>query len=170
MITLMVGQFVGLLGVSIAKDYGITSVVAYDNLEMYRQMGLRVYSTIHDERFIVDVLRSDILLSVHGREIVPIELLRKARYAVNVHPFYKFFKGANPVKRAIKHHVQQADVTAHEMTEKLDEGKIIAQETMTVIGQTEEEIYKQLYPLYAKVIKDAVNNCVVSDKQKHCVC
>ena len=164
-ICLMVGNTAGLFSTLVIRGHEIVSVVAYDNKDLYEGLGPRVYDSINDERFITDVSNSRMLLCVHGREIVPIELLRKVRYAVNVHPYFIKFKGAKPIKQAIKWGESYADVTAHEMTEVIDEGNIIAQEFKMVTLTNEAEVYNQLYPLYMRVVKDAVKFCETNDKQ-----
>ena len=143
----MAGQTVGLIATMIAKDYGIDSIVAYDNKELYRELGFNVYDSIKD----VDTYRL-ILLSVGGREIVPPEILKRYKYCVNVHPFYDNYKGTRPVKRALENRDEVADVTSHYMIDKVDEGRIIFQEHRIISGKTEQEVYTELYPLYAKII------------------
>ena len=167
-ICLMAGQTAGLLTALMLKD-DIISIVAYDNKDTYETLGVRVYDSINDERFIVDVVQADMLLCVHGREIVPIELLRKARYAVNVHPFFMQFKGAKPISKAIKWGQSYADVTAHEMTEVLDNGEVLAQEFKMVTLDNEANVYNQLYPCYLRVIKDAIRLCETNDKMTYAV-
>ena len=152
MVTLMVGNIAGLLAVMIANDYGIDSIVAYDNKDLYRELGFKVYDSIKDVEHI-----SLILLSVHGREIVPAKILKEYKYCVNVHPFYNKYKGIRPVKRALENKEEVGEVTSHYMIEKVDEGKIIFQGHKTISGSTEQEIYQELYPLYAGVIKKTLD-------------
>ena len=165
MITLMIGNVVGLIAVNICKDYGINSIVAYDNKVLYKELGFKVFDSITE----VD---SDyrILLSVHGREIVPDNILNKYIHCVNVHPFYNKFKGKSPVQRALLAGCKDADVTAHKMTNKVDEGDIICQETKIIVGKTLQEIYSELYPLYARVIKETVEYYITDDKHYSILC
>ena len=151
MITLMVGNIAGLIAVSVAQKYGIDCLVAYDNSSLYREMGFKVFDSI---KYVT--IDSEILLSVHGREIVPIGILDKYKYAVNVHPYFNKYKGKSPIKRALEDGNTSADVTSHKMIEKVDVGEIIIQETTTVWGKTQQEIYTELYPLYARVIKKTI--------------
>lgn len=159
MITLMIGNVAGLIAYMVAKDYGIDAVVAYDNKQLYREMGNKVYGSIKEVH-----TNSRILLSVHGREIVPDEILSKYRYSANVHPYFNKYKGKTPIKRAIIDNCITADVTSHEMTNKVDEGDIIFQEEKIVSSKTEQEIYIELYPLYAKVIKDTITYFHTNDQ------
>ena len=163
MITLLLGNVVGLIAYTIAKEcsycYGIDAVVAYDNKRVYQEFGAKVYDSIKQLK-----TESRILLSVHGREIVPDEILKRYGYCVNVHPFYEKYKGISPIKRAIADHYTKADVTAHRMTSKVDEGEILFQEKTIVKGRTEQEIYSELYPLYAMVIRQVIRFCITNDK------
>jgi len=151
MITLMIGNIAGLIAFSIAKDYGVDAIVAYDNKELYKEMGFNVFNSIKD-----NLPDSKMLLSVHGREIVPVEILKRYEFTANVHPFFNKYKGGSPIKRALEDWDRLADVTSHIMIEKVDSGEILFQETMTIKGETQQEIYAELYPLYAKVIKKTI--------------
>ena len=167
MITLLAGNVVGLIAYTIAKDYGIDVVVAYDNIQVYREFGVRTYDSVkHMEAWYTSYVKEEsrILLSVHGREIVSDETLKRYGYCVNVHPFYNKYKGISPIKRAIADHYTEADVTAHKMTSQVDKGDILFQEKTIVKGNTEQEIYAELYPLYAKVIEQTIGFCITSDK------
>lgn len=156
---LMIGNTVGLIAVNVCDKYGIDGIVAYDNKITYKRLGYKVFDSIE----YVDV-ESRILLSVHGREIVPESILNKYIYTANVHPFYDKYKGKSPVKRALEDNCREADVTSHKMIATVDEGNILFQEKKIVTGNTEEEIYSELYPLYAKVIKDTMDYFITCDK------
>ena len=175
MITLLLGNVAGLIAYTIANDYEIDAVVAYDNRQVYREFGAKVYDSIKQMEvwhtpYVED--ESRILMSVHGREIVPDETLKRYGYCVNVHPFYNKYKGVSPVKRAIADHYTEADVTAHKMTSKVDEGEILFQEKILVAklgmlgltGVTEQGVYQELYPLYAKVIRQTIEFYITNDK------
>lgn len=167
MITLLLGNVVGLIAYAIAKDYGIDAIVAYDNIQVYREFGAKVFDSIGQmEVWHTPYIKEEsrILLSVHGRKIVLDKTLKRYGYCVNVHPFYNKYKGKSPVKRAIADHYTEADVTAHRMTSKVDEGEILFQEKRNIFGKTEQEVYQELYPLYAKVIKQTIEFFITNDK------
>ena len=161
----MIGNIVGLIAVNVCKDYGINSIVAYDNKLLYKELGFNVFDSIKE----VDS-NYRMLLSVHGREIVPDNILNAFVHCINVHPFYNTFKGKSPIKRALLAGCKKADVTSHKMTNRVDEGDIVFQETKTVVGKTEQEIYSELYPLYAKVIKETIDYCITDDKHYSILC
>jgi methionyl-tRNA formyltransferase len=165
----MIGQTAGLIAFLLTKQHNIISIVCYDNKNLYESFGYKCYDSIYDERFIDGLLKSRLLLCVHGREIVPVSLLRKVRYTANVHPFYEKYKGKSPIKRALIDNCIDADVTSHEMTENVDNGKVIAQHKLTISGDTVEKVYNELYPTYAKVIDDTINFFLTEDKQTHCI-
>lgn len=105
----------------------------------------------------------DVILSVHGRMIVPERTLRACRYGgINVHPAYFGFKGADPIKRWAdmnkRHHYEkELEIVAHEMTSVLDSGAIYAIEYAVVDpGIGVERIYNHLYPFYASVVIKAL--------------
>ena len=103
----------------------------------------------------------DLLLSVHGREIVSQSLLdRLPLGGINVHPCLYGFKGKNPVERFLKSNCKQASVGAHCMTSHIDEGEVLCEEYLQRNGSwtTVEEVYNHLYPLYPLVIHSALNN------------
>ena len=165
-ISLLLGKTAGLLAFLIAQKYNIVSIVAYDNKEIYKNYP--VFDSIHDQKFIESLSQTRLLLSVHGREIVPKSILDKVAYKANVHPFYEKYKGSAPIDRAIRDNYRNADVTAHIMTEKLDNGEIIVQLHKEVKGIVEQEIYNELYPLYVRVIQGTIEYFDLNDKQIFC--
>jgi methionyl-tRNA formyltransferase len=112
------------------------------------------FSSIHQEGFRLSLSGSDLLLCVHGREIVPAELIRLPRLAaVNVHPYLYKYKGADPVGRALRDKEWHASVGAHRMTAIVDSGEVLS-EVFVDIQESEcvEQIYNRLYPVYVQVI------------------
>jgi methionyl-tRNA formyltransferase len=164
-ICMLLGSNAGLIGLLTARSLAnIKSIVSYshniglsplndepdiDALAMY--LNIPFYRSIHDTQFKEDVKDCDMLLSIHGREIVPEELLSKK--CVNIHPGFVYYKGTSPIKRALAHKRNVIDLTAHEMTEELDNGKVLFQEWIYINEcLTEIEVYNKLYPYYAKLV------------------
>lgn len=91
--------------------------------------------------------KEDVLLSVHGREIVREPWLSKK--AFNIHPYLYCYRGADPIGKAIEAENTHASVGLHRMTEKVDSGEVLFQAYCDVKNMgTHDEVYRQLYPLY----------------------
>lgn len=151
------GNQAGIIGIlaAISKGSDILAAVSYsDNLtNMLKALNIPFYKSINHKDYVKALRCSDILLSVHGREIVRKGLIELPRYgAVNLHPYLYKYKGANPVERALKDREFKASVGAHLMSERVDEGKVLVEEFVDVTGsKSVEEVYNKLYPHYCSV-------------------
>jgi len=146
---------IGLLAL-IAKNCNIRCVVAYDDSvkEIAEKLKIMTYSTVKDKEFLKFLEKSDLLLDVHGREIIKKELLDMPRLGcINVHPCLYNYQGVNPVQRLLDDKNPKASVAAHYMVEKIDAGEVIIEEFIDVQGLNSiAEVYNKLYPFYAKII------------------
>ena len=162
-ICLMGGKQAGLLGALTVLALGdeLLSVVCYSaDFEVFmEQLKVPVYKSVKESGFAARLKESDVLLSVHGREIVTTDLLNLPRLgSINVHPYLYQYKGADPVGRALQEKNFNASVGVHRMTQKVDEGDVIVEEFINVSGaQTVDEIYNKLYPGYCQSILKALN-------------
>jgi len=169
-ITVMGGKQAGCIGLLsiLATNCEVISVVAYDdNVEMAAKvLGIKVFKSIKEEGFFDAVKKSDLLFSVHGREIIPKEILYVPPLGcINVHPCLYKYKGPNPVQRLLDDKNTKASVGVHYMSEDVDSGKVILEEFVDVQGKsTVEEVYNVLYPYYImsiikaiKIIKSELN-------------
>ena len=156
---------IGLL-TALAKGNDIIAAVSYsDELKtILDYFDIPAYKTIRDKNFVKSLSNADLLLSVHGREIVKQDLLELPRFKpVNIHPFLYKYKGANPVGRALRDGETKASVGAHIMQERVDEGPVLVEEFVDISGANSIlEIYNRLYPHYALVISKALD--IISDK------
>jgi methionyl-tRNA formyltransferase len=149
---------IGLLTV-LAHDDNVVAVVAYDDIVKkfaYSCINLghwlSCYSSIHDIKSWKGI---DLIVSVHGREIVSDDILKLAKYGgINVHPCLSNFKGMNPIKRfLVSDKYPHASVGVHRMTSKVDEGETLKEIFVEVDGcHTEVEVYNALYPTYTEVL------------------
>jgi methionyl-tRNA formyltransferase len=159
----MGGNQAGIIGVLsiLSKGHKILSAVSYsDNLtELLKQFNIIVYKSINDRGFDENLVKSDILICVHGREKVKRNFLKLPKYgAINIHPYLYKYKGTYPVKRALEDGNFKASVGAHIMDEAIDRGKVLIEEFLDVSGSKSiEEIYNKLYPSYCKVILKSLN-------------
>ncbi len=162
-ITYMGGNQAGIIGALTALSLGndITAAVSYSNDLTYilHLLNIKTYDSIKNKQFIDKVKRSDMLLSVHGREIVKPDLLNASKLgAINIHPYLYKYKGANPVERALKDKEFKASVGAHIMVENVDEGEVLVEEFIDVYpSKNVEEVYNKLYPYYSIVILKAIS-------------
>lgn len=152
------GKQAGIVGALAILSNGnkILSAVSYseDLAKILNIFKIPLYKSINDKRFITSLRKADILLSVHGREIIRENILKFPKYgAVNLHPYLYKYKGANPVERALKDREFKASVGAHVMEGRVDEGEVLFEEFINVAGSSSaEEVYNKLYPSYVKVI------------------
>lgn len=149
---------IGLLSV-FAVGYSIKGVVCYDSIveNLAAELGLPTLASIKQPEVGRLLADSDLLISVHAREIVPRKLLELPHFGgINVHPCLYRYKGSNPIGRLLQDGCTKASVGVHRMTERLDEGEVLAEEFVDVTGkQTVEEVYNILYPYYALVLLKA---------------
>lgn len=143
-----------------AAGYKISGLVAYDGTveKLAEALGLPTFSSIYHPE-VSEILSScDLLVSVHGKEIVPRKLLELTRVGgVNAHPCLYAYKGADPVNRLLRDRNTLASVGVHRMTEVVDEGEVLAEEFVDVAGaQSVDAVYNTLYPYYSLALLKAI--------------
>lgn len=168
-LAVLAGKQAGMVGMLAAAAAGhhIAEVVAYDEIvyDVAYHLGYLTRRKL-SEAYLGHV---DLILCVHGREIVPDEILGKAKYGgVNVHPMLSKYPGADPVGRWLQsngrllHESERiASVGAHRMTDKIDGGPVLCEEFVTIHDAADPyigpgPIYNLLYPLYARVVLQAL--------------
>ena len=151
---------IGLLSV-IAADCEVMAVVAYDDImrEIADKLNISTFKSIKDEGVIELLQNCDLLISTHGREIVPPSMLETPILGcINVHPCLYKYKGANPIEQLIQDNNTKASVGIHYMTELVDSGEVILEKFVDVSGKNNvEEIYNELYPYYMLAIIEAID-------------
>ena len=165
-IVYMGGSTAGIIGLLTMKTlgYDIIGVVTKDkNLAKVANdidyIG-GCHSTIKDVVVIDKLTKSDYLVCVHGREIIPKHILEMPKHGcINIHPYLYAYKGADPIGRAIKEQNFNASVGAHYMTEDVDLGEVLCEEFMEVPkAETHKELYDSIYCLYISVITKVFRN------------
>ena len=135
-------------------------VVAYDDKvgDLSRQLKIPTFSSIKDDGFGEILAECDLLVSVHGREIIPLEILEvPPKGCINVHPCLYKYKCGYPIKRMLKDGNTKASVGVHYMTQEVDEGEVIIEKFIDVSGlNSVTEVYNHLYPEYALVLLEAL--------------
>lgn len=143
---------VGLLSILAAQEE-VIGVVAYDDIVRKPAEMLKiewVTGSINSSITPPLLAQSDLLVSVHGKEIVSEELLKLPKMGgINVHPCLYKYKGANPVQRLLDDGETTASVGIHTMSSKVDEGVLQAEEFVDVSDcHSVQEVYNRLYPYY----------------------
>jgi hypothetical protein len=150
---------IGLLTL-LASGCTVSGIVAYDSTieQLATLLRLPTFSSIKQPEVEVLLSKCDLLVSVHGKEIVPGRLLELPRFrGINAHPCLYAYKGADPVGRLLRDGNTKASVGVHRMTERVDEGEVLVEEFVDVTGKCSvEEIYNALYPFYALVLLKAL--------------
>ena len=143
-----------------------SAVVAYSRSvdQLAVMLGLPVYGSLHGRGITARLLEmqlsvTDLLVSVHGREIVSGDLLAMPKYGgINVHPCLSDYPGANPVERYVNDgQTRPASVGVHRMTSVVDGGEVLVEEFVDIPGPlTVEGVYNELYPYYATALIKAL--------------
>lgn len=150
---------IGLLTL-LAAGCKVSGIVAYDTIveRLATVLGLPTFSSVKQPELEALLCRSDLLVSVHGKEIVPDRLLELPRLrGINAHPCLYAYKGADPVGRLLRDENTNASVGVHRMTERVDEGEVLVEEFVDVTGKhSVAEVYNALYPFYALALLKAL--------------
>lgn len=175
-ICLLAGKQVGVIGLLtiLAKGHKILSAVAYDELVkmICEEYNIKIFDSIKNKGFLEYLKKTDLLVSIHGREIIPKELLDLPSIGcINVHPCLYKYKGKDPIKRLLEDGENKASVGVHYMTETVDKGEVIVEEFVNVKDLKDAgSIYNKLYPYYSKVLIKAleyINTNLSSSKYQH---
>lgn len=162
-ICFMGGSQAGIIGALtlLSKGHKIVAGVSYFEglTQVLNFFKIPVYKNVKDKNFLKELAESDILISVHGREILgPDKLGLPKLGCFNVHPYLYKYKGANPVGRALKDRNFKGSVGVHKMEPDIDEGSVIVEEFVDVSNShTTDEIYNKLYPYYCTAILKALD-------------
>lgn len=159
----MGGNQAGVVGIltllSLKSDILISVCYSEEAKMICKAFGISVSQSIKEKKLEEHLKQSDLLVSVHGREIVSKDLLCMPKYgAINVHPYLYKYRGSSPIKRALEDKNYKASVGVHRMVEEVDAGDTIIEKFINVKGlKTEIEIYNKLYPYYSLVLIEAIN-------------
>lgn len=156
------GKQAGMIGLLslLSINCNVIGVVSYDDIvEMIAEkQNLDIFHSIEENGFKDLAEKSDILVSCHGREIIPAEIFTLPRLAsINVHPCLYKYKGKDPIGRLLEDGESKASVGVHHITEELDSGEVILEKFVDVSDKNSVEgVYNKLYPYYSEAIIDAV--------------
>ena len=149
---------IGLLTLK-ALGHDIVRVSDYDQMvyDCAQSLGIACWWIKDFAQYTIEAIQdADLLVSVHARHIVPVDLLKIP--GINVHPYLYAYKGKNPVERALNDGNYRASVGVHRMTNKVDEGEVITELFVDASGtSTVAEVYNILYPYYSLALIDALS-------------
>ena len=158
----MGGSQAGIIGALtlLSAGHKIISAVSYfEELSIIlKNLNISLCSSVKNASFLKALKNSDLLICVHGREIVEEKFLVLPKFGcINVHPYLYRYKGAMPVERAIKDKNFKASVGVHKMQKEVDGGNVLTEEFVDVCGaKTAKEIYNKLYPYYSLALLKAL--------------
>lgn len=159
----MGGSQAGYLGILsiLSMGHHVLSAVSYFKplTELLKMLGIPVFKSIHSRDFMKALKKSDMLISVHGREIVKEDQIKAPRLcSINVHPYLYKYKGADGIEKALAERNFKGSVGVHHITPEIDSGEVIVEEFVDVTGaNTVEEIYNRLYPYYPIALLKAMD-------------
>ncbi len=160
------GKQAGLIGLLTVSSFGcqIKAVVPRDSIvgDMAKKLGYPIFDSVKQEEVKNLLKGTDLLISVHSKEIISMEILNIPRLGgINVHPCLYKYKGANPIDRFLTGNTSKASVGVHYMSAELDCGEVI-KEIFVDINRyrqgvnTVVEVYNILYPVYSLVLLEAL--------------
>ena len=118
------------------------------------------------ERVIVSVLRSQgtdlVVLAGFMRILTPYFIRAYRDRVVNIHPSYlPAFKGAHAIRDAFEAGVNETGVTIHVVTEKVDDGPILAQIKVPVLkSDTLDSLEKKIHRAEHRIYPAAVQKFI----------
>lgn len=153
------------------------NIVSDDLLLLARQKGIAVLQL---DKFknsselivpFIDSLHAEMLISVAFPFILPIAVLERVKYPVNVHTAeIPKYRGFHPLSAAFLNNERYQATTVHLMTEEVDAGKIILQEFVEVSNEDDivsvrSALIKLSYNLLKVAIMQLQNNTVYLKNQ-----
>ncbi|MBI4066177.1 methionyl-tRNA formyltransferase, partial [Candidatus Gottesmanbacteria bacterium] len=115
-----------------------------------------------DERQVIDALqplKANLLVSACYGQKIPWETIRQARFGgLNVHPsLLPRWRGADPVPWAILAGDHQTGVTVATLSEKFDEGAVVAQKKFPIIdSDTSDALRTTLFTIGADLLMEVI--------------
>jgi len=161
-VVFMGGRQAGCIGLLtlFGAECRVLGAVAYDApvKALAATLRLPTFESIRDPGVRELLGRADLLVSVHGREIVPEDLLRLPVHGgINVHPCLSAYKGVHPIERLLREQNPTASVGVHRMTSRVDAGETLVEQFVDVAGKrSADEVYNTLYPVYAVTLLTAL--------------
>jgi len=135
------------------------------NIEIYAKfknpgLGQHIYTDYswYDVEFILRSLKIDTILVCTYDKIFPKKILSMVSTVINIHPsLLPEYKGRNPIKAVLDAGGKKTGVTAHVITDEVDGGKILYQQSIPIeVNDTEGTLRKKLSTVAYEVIKEVL--------------
>ena len=148
-------------------------VSSYDKaIDWARNFNIPIFQTINQFEEVISKNKFDYLFSISNKKIIPISILNRAkRLAINYHnaPLPKY-PGVYATTWAILNKEKEHGVSWHVITEKVDEGDILAQENFPIHSNDtmltlNTRCHEKALVLFKKLVLDLMNNAVQRIKQ-----
>jgi phosphoribosylglycinamide formyltransferase-1 len=143
----------------VARDAGVEALLV-ERTDFSKTFDREVYC-----EQLVDVLKSldlDLIVSAGFGTVVPGVTKAFPGQMINTHPaLLPAFKGWHAVRDALNAGVRVTGCTVHVMTEEMDEGPILAQETVDVLpGDTEESLHERIKEVERRLLPATIRRLV----------
>ncbi|CUU70876.1 phosphoribosylglycinamide formyltransferase [Campylobacter hyointestinalis] len=153
---LLICNKLGAYGIERAKKFGLTTTIIENKAFSSREE--------FDAALVKEIEKNDIDLTILAgfmRILTPV--FTKNVKAINLHPsILPLFKGAHAIKESFDSDMAVGGVSVHLVSEELDGGRILAQETFQRDGKTfkewEETIHKIEHEILPKTIINILTN------------
>ena len=125
-----------------------------------------IYSSSYNEKFPKKALKwkGDYILSFRSYYILKENFIKRAKHAaINFHPGPPKYRGVGCLNYALYNNEKYYGVTAHLMTKKIDQGKIIAIKKFKIyskdnLAEVLSQTHKELFSLTLKIINSISKN------------
>ncbi len=164
-LTLMINHHVGELAlfIALANKHKVTAVIGYSKgmKTICEKLRIPYYEGFMQYQKVIPIFHrglGDLLLSVHGKDIIPDFMLeRYTEGGINFHPFIKDYKGTEPTRRAFEAGETTGTISAHKMTKVVDCGEILHHKEIDISqAKSVSEIYGIMYPLYIDILMEVL--------------
>lgn len=125
-----------------------------------QKLNLPVFETEDNSELFLKLnkLKPDLLISAACSQILPKEILDLPKYkSLNIHPsLLPKYRGCSPVQSALLRGDKKTGVTVFLMTEKIDQGKILAQKEYKIGGENCIQLKKKLAEMGANLLIETI--------------
>ena len=144
--------------------------------ENIRNHGVDLYEVAYEEHDILEVLGKvtpDVIISIGWRRILSPELIAQTKLFLNIHPaILPQYKGYHTEPYVIINGESEHGITAHVMTEGLDEGDIVLQQTFPIskfstIDTLKNKVTTMAPEFFEQLINKIINERLEFIKQDH---
>lgn len=139
-----------IIGLVTRSERGPYPYFLIENISRYAERkGIKIFEDVNLKNNIElekIISNTDLILVSTYNQILPKKIFSKPKYAINIHPGpLPKYKGRNPFRDVLRNKERETSLVAHLITEKVDDGKVLMQQTITINnGETESGLRKLL--------------------------